>query len=99
MLPKLRETDADPSSRPKGMETSGTGLVERERHHYEDEGNVMEDPDINRETLCASSSSQGHPRHSFVYTLSCTLGRKEAGMEESLGILPKRDWHPAKETA
>ena len=81
------------------MEALGTGLLAWERHQYKDEGNIMEDPEVNRETLCPSSSLQGHTGHSFVHTLSCTLGRKEAGREESLGILPKRDRHPPKETA
>lgn len=58
------------------METPGTGLMARERHHYEDEGNVMEDPDVNRETLCASSSSQGHTRH---FRLHSQLHLREEG--------------------
>ena len=97
--PKLRDIDADPSS-----EASGNGNLGHWPHgtgeaSVQGGGNVMEDPDVNRETLCASSSWQGHTRHSSIHTLGCTLGRKKADMEESLGILPKRDWHPPNETA
>lgn len=48
------------AQRPVEMEALGTGLLAWERHQYKDEGNIMEDPEVNRETLRPSSSLQGH---------------------------------------
>ena len=59
------------------METSGTGLMAWERHHYEDEGNVMEDPDVNRENpLCVLIIARSHKT---LFRLHSQLHLREEG--------------------